>query len=450
MQGKQHIESWIALLLIAIMPVMMLTHLGHSSGAFLVLAVFCLFLCFKRPGGMSQTWQDLRSYRPLMFALSFSLITVLCLSAWQHKFLASDVERGFRTFLGTIVILAGCLTLIPDRLRQAAWGMTTAAWAGAGYAVWLSLAPQKIAEGAPEHYVVKYGNLQFRRPENVPEYNAVSYGNLLLLMTVLSTLSIGWQLTRYRKTEIAFKVLTACVGFVGFLATQTRSGWIGIPFFILIGLVLFYGKFSLRKLIVPALIASTLIAAVFVLNPITRTRTQDAITEVTECARNPTAVSSVCIRLQLWHASLMMFKENPLIGNGSTQKFRITLQDLARRGVVSGFTVTEEFDEPHNDMMYAMASYGLLGLTGLLLLYFAPAWVFAKRLASNVPHDARVAAAMGLAVCLGFFTFGLTELMFRGMRTMGFYAAMMGWLLALSDARMSSNQDGNCIANCVA
>jgi len=46
-----------------------------------------------------------------------------------------------------------------------------------------------------------------------------------------------------------------------------------------------------------------------------------------------------------------------------------------------------------------------------------------------------VAAAIGLAVCLGFMAYGLTELMFRGMRTMGFYSVMMGWALALSDPR---------------
>mgnify|MGYP000048800105 FL=1 len=437
MSGKQHIESWIALLLIAIMPVMMLTHLGHSSGAFLILAVLCLIICFTRPGGFKQTWQDFTEYRVLAIALAVPLLTSLALSLWQDKFLASDAERGARTFGGTVFILAAFLTLIPDRLRQAAWGITLGAWSGAGYAIWLAWPTRKVAEGAPAYNTVTFGDLQFRRPENVPEYNAVSYGNLLLLMTVISTLSIGWQLTRYRKTEIAFKVLTAVVGFIGFLATQTRSGWVGVPFFILIGLVLFYGKFSLRKIVVPAIVALSLIAAVFVLNPITRTRTQDAINEITECARNPVAVSSVCVRIQLWHASIMMFKQNPLIGNGSTQKFRTTIQELAKQGVVSGFITTEEFDEPHNDMMYAMASYGLLGMTGLLLLYFAPGWIFIKRLASDMPHNSRVAAAMGLAVCIGFFTFGLTELMFRGMRTMGFYAAMMGWLLALSDPRMA-------------
>lgn len=43
------------------------------------------------------------------------------------------------------------------------------------------------------------------------------------------------------------------------------------------------------------------------------------------------------------------------------------------------------------------------------------------------------AAAMGLSICVGFWVFGWTDVMFRGMRTMGFYAVTIAWLLALSD-----------------
>ena len=86
-------------------------------------------------------------------------------------------------------------------------------------------------------------------------------------------------------------------------------------------------------------------------------------------------------------------------------------------------------------MLFAMASHGVFGLLALLLVYLAPATIFVRRLSLNLPQQTRVAAAIGLAVCLGFMMYGLTELMFRGMRTMGFYAVMMGWTLALSDPR---------------
>ena len=98
--------------------------------------------------------------------------------------------------------------------------------------------------------------------------------------------------------------------------------------------------------------------------------------------------------------------------------------------------VAQDFAEPHSDMIMMLATQGLFGGFALLLIYFAPAVVFIRRLASRQPLNLRVAAAMGVAVCVGFAIFGVTELMFRGMRTIGFYSVMVGCLLALSDPRL--------------
>jgi O-antigen ligase len=57
-----------------------------------------------------------------------------------------------------------------------------------------------------------------------------------------------------------------------------------------------------------------------------------------------------------------------------------------------------------------------------------------------VSQPARVAAAMGLVLCLGFFVFGWTELMLRSIRTIGFYAMSIAWLLALSDENFLARQ----------
>ena len=431
--GKQQIDSLLVATLIAAMPVMMMTDIGHASGAFIALCVMGLWLYFSRTGGMQQSLADLKAYRWLAVALFVPLLAIIVSMVWHRKFLDSDTERVIRTSVGTLMILIACLSLTPQSLRQASWGLTIATLAAAGYVVWLGWPTLAQPGQVVEYNVIKIGQWLFTRPENLPEYNTVSYGNMLLMMTVLSTLSIGWSLTQFRKTEITLKLLVSLVGLIGFMGTQTRSSWLAMPFFVLIGLLLLAREFSVRKLLLPLVLACAVIATVFMASPITRERSAGAAQELSQCISNPVTISSVCIRLQLWHASWLMFKDNPLIGNGSTQGFVPAIQALANKKVVSDFIVSEGFDEPHNDLMFMLASYGLIGVLGLLLLYFAPAWIFAKRLATSVPQPARVAAAMGLAVCLGFFAFGMTELMFRGMRTMGFYAMMLGWLLALSD-----------------
>ena len=411
---KQRIDSVLVALLIAALPALMLTEIAQTSGVFYTLLVVCLSICFTRAGGMRATLADLHRYRGLGLALGFWVLMVLIAMLTSRGSHAAELERGLRLSLGTIAILGACLSLIPQWLRQAAWGMT-------------------IGTVAATYIGFSWTWSELERVDNFPHYNAVTYGNLLLLLATLSTLSIGWKLTPYRRTEVAIKVLIGFAGVLGFMTTQTRSGWVAMPFFILIGLVLWLGTFNPRKLFLPTVIGLVLAATVFASSSTMRTRMQQGVDQLVECASEPNAISSMCVRVQLWRASWLMFKENPLLGNGATNLFGPALKKYVETNVVSDFTTKEKFDEPHNDIFYMMAGHGVLGLCALLLLYFAPAWIFIRRLAQGVPQSARVAAAMGLCVCLGFFAFGLTELMFRGMGIMSFYALMIAWLMALSD-----------------
>ena len=413
---KQRIDSALVALLIAALPALMLTDIGQTSGVFYALIVVCLSICFSRAGGIRNTLAELRDYRGLGLALGCWVLMVLVAMLTSTGNHTAELERGLRLSLGTLVILGACLSLIPQWLRQAVWGMT-------------------IGTVAATYIGFSWTWSEIERVDNFPQYNAVSYGNLLILLATLSTLSIGWKLTPYRRTEVAIKALIGFAGVLGFMTTQTRSGWVAMPFFILIGLVLWLGTFNPRKLFVPAVIALVLATAVFASSSTMRTRMQQGVDQLVECSIAPNTISSMCVRVQLWRASWLMFKESPLLGNGATNLFGPALHSYVDKKIISSFATDEEFDEPHNDIFYMLAGHGLLGLVALLLLYFAPAWIFIRRLAEGVPQPARVAAAMGLCVCLGFFAFGLTELMFRGMRTMSFYALMIGWLMALSDTR---------------
>jgi O-antigen ligase len=413
---KTRLATFLVAALIALMPINLLTNLGQASGVFYTLGVVCLTICVFRVGGLGTTLADLKEYRVLALALFFSVLVIAIAALRTDMRLDTEFERALRVSLGTLVILGACLALIPQWLRQATWGLVAATWVAAGYAVWLSWP-------------------SFKRPENVPQFNAVSYGDLLLLMTVLATFSVGWRLTRFRKTEIALKVLTMVTGLLGFMTTQTRGGWLAVPFFIVIGLVLASGKASPRKLLLPALIAMLIATAVFASSSIMRQRFEDTITQTAECFKNPLAISSECGRIQLWHVSWLMFKADPLFGSGSTQSFRPMVEEYWRQGIVSDFTHAQRFGEPHSDIMYSLASHGLMGLAALLLMYLAPAWIFARRLSAKVAAPARVAAAMGLVVCVGLFAFGWTELILRTLRTLSFYSLSIAWLLALSDER---------------
>ena len=420
---KTRLAALLIAALIALMPINLLTNLGQASGVFYALTAICLMICLLREGGFSATLADLKEYRALALALLFSVVVIAIAALRTDKRLDTEFERALRVSLCTLVILGACLALIPQWLRQATWGLVAATWVAAGVALWLSWDSVK-------------------RPDSLPQFNAVSYGDLLLLIAVLATFSIGWRLTRYRKIEIAVKAITLVIGLLGFMATQTRGGWLAVPFFIVIGLVLVSGKASPRKLVLPALIAMLIASAVLASSSVMRQRFSQAITQTADCIEHPLTISSECGRIQLWHVSWLMFKADPLFGSGSTQTFRPMVEHYWRQGIVSDFTHAQGFGEPHSDIMFSLASHGLLGLAALLLMYVTPAWIFARRLSTQVAGPARVAAAMGLVVCVGFFVFGWTELILRTLRTLSFYAMSIAWLLALSDERFLKRNEG--------
>ncbi|SUV95361.1 membrane protein resembling polysaccharide polymerases [Bordetella holmesii] len=146
--------------------------------------------------------------------------------------------------------------------------------------------------------------------------------------------------------------------------------------------------------------------------------------------------TSTGIRMQLWHASWLMFKEHPLVGVGAPN-FRDELARFEQRGIVTP-RVAIDYGEPHNDYLAALACYGLIGLLSFLALYFVPALVFLRRLRST-DNLVREGARIGLLFTLGYAVFSLTEMMFRNMRSVPIYAITMVVLFALTREKSPSD-----------
>jgi O-antigen ligase len=392
------------------MPLAAMT-VGGGSGLFYVILLLCLFRCLTREGGWRETMHGLRPYAALIGALAVPLCAI-GLSQYAHgSFHGPSLERGLRISLGFPIVLGALLSIDPARLRNAYWGIAAAGWASAGIVFWLALPA-------------------WNRP-NTPQYNAVGYGSLMALWLFITLYGLGWALSKRPRLEKHFKILTAVVIFAGFILTQTRTGWMALPLFLFLGMWLFgHMRRPLRAFGLLAAVLAVLVALGSA-NQALRTRVMQGVQELQEChGAKATADTSVCIRLQLWRASVQMIEAEPLFGLGSPARFAPELQARVATGVVSPF-VAQDFGEPHNDMLHMLSSYGLLGGLGLVLLYGAPACVFLRRLTTANPAPIRVAAAMGTALVLGFAIFGLTELMFRSMQNVSLYITLLAWFLAL-------------------
>jgi O-antigen ligase len=403
------------LLFLALFPALLVGTGRGGSVALFVLAAWSLVLLGVARGRGALHREFWPEYRGL--AASMAAVVLICLAtqATHAHWTNSELERALRMSLGMLLVLAALLHMEPRWLRQAGWGPLAGCWVAS--AVILSLAWSSAGRPITE------------------EYNTVSYSNLMLIFTVLTVYSLKWKLSTLPKIEKALKIITAAVAFYAFLLTQTRTGWLALPLFIIIGLVIFNPRVRVGRNVGYGVLVLVIAAALGMASHGLRDRTERGMAEIVQCEKAPLTDSSLCIRSQLWHAAWRMFTAHPFSGVGSGQGFRNELHAYEREGAVSSF-VADNFGEPHNDMLYALSTAGLPGGIALLLVYLAPAWIFARRLARrDLDPAVRAAAAMGLAFTLGFAILGTTEFMFRGMRTVGFYAAFVGWLLAASDER---------------
>lgn len=408
---------WLLVGALVLMPALLLTTSSGGSKAYYVILLACLIMAIARP---TPRVASLSPYAALLLAFALPLLATVCSAAINGTWGAINLERSLRLALGAPILLLAMLHIDPPRLRQALWGVMLAGWVSTASVLAL------IYPDLSQRPLTTY-------------YNAVSYGNLMLLMAVLTLFSLPLELTPHPKAERAFKLVTALVTFGGFMLTQTRSGWIAIPIFIGLALVLF-GRPRHPVRLCSALVAILIgVVAIGALSPTLRDRVHQGYSQGNECLeQNAQADTSVCVRLQLWRSSLEMAAEHPFTGVGSGRAFQQGLHDLHAQGRISEYVATN-YGEPHNDVLEALAVHGVIGAIALLILYLAPAVVFVRRMNHSLPLPIRAAAAMGAATCLGFAAFGLTELMFRGMRTLGFYVVLVMLFMALSDLRTAKH-----------
>jgi len=398
-------SKWFFVVVAGLSPLLLMSTSGGGSASFYVLlAISVGILAAER----HAPWTPLRQYGPLAAAFSIPLVAVLANQAWHQSWHSSDFEKALR-FLLAMLVLAAAVRIPRQQLRHAFVGILAATW----------YAAIEIARLAYTSHA---------RP-TTKEFNAVSYGDFTLLFATISAYSLGFQLTRHRRLEAAVKLATALAGLGGYILTQTRGGWLAVPFFVLIAVIAAGGMAMRYKLLS---VATLLAAAALIMHAdqSLRSRIDIGMAQYRNCATSPLDDNSICIRLQLWHSAWGMFKAEPLVGVGGGDRFRERLRTLHEEGKVSAFVATR-FGETHNDVLFFLATYGLPGGLGILAIYAVPGWYFARRLSSQ---DAlrRTAAAAGLALCVGFAVFGMTEMMFRGMRTAALYAAWIAIFMALS------------------
>nr|WP_255469235.1 O-antigen ligase family protein [Achromobacter sp. UMC46] len=357
---------------------------------------------------------DFKALWPVALALLLPLgclfATFLVRGVWSN----SELEKLLR-FALAIPVLWLLLRAPQQRLKLVQWSIVAGAFAGSGL---LIVTMETLGRGA----MVDVGG----------RYNAVAFANMTLLFGAMTLLSLGWGAsTRWPRIEMGVKLLAVVLSIIATWASETRSSWMLLP---ILGLVFLLGlhNWKRRQKIYCALAVCAALAASATAIWTFSSRMHEITKDVQGFATSTNRDTSFGIRLQLWHASMLMFQKSPIVGIGPS-KFRDELLQLQAQGVVTE-EVVEGFGEPHNDMLAALSGYGALGLISILTLYLLPAAIFFRRLASD-DRVIRVGAQLGLLFCLGYCAFSLTEMMFRNMRSVPNYSLIVVTLIALTTPR---------------
>jgi len=386
-------------------PALLLGLPNAANTAFGVLLGWTAFeLVRQRQTGLKAWWIIVREHWPVMLAM-VALPAALLL----HQFTHGQVPRIPYLYLrfGLFVVLAwGLLQLRGDVLRQLQWGLVVAPIVSA---VWLHAAAIAV-QG---------------RPVQMGMNNVIPFSNLSLLMGMLAVVSIGWG-RRNDYLGIGLKLLAGAAGIYTAYLSSTRGSWIAIPVLVLMVLMT-TDRLTARSraALFVVLVGSAMVAGYC--SDSVMTRVHDAVLHVGEFFSQTAVDTSEGGRLQLWTASIDIFRAHPWTGVGP-DGFRSALDHMEHSGVITPWAAA--YSHSHNDVLYAAATLGIFGAAAVLAMYLVPAAFFLRHVRST-DRVCRVAAVMGLATCLAFLVFGLTEAMFYIAMTNAFYTLILACCFAI-------------------
>jgi len=392
--------------------VFMVPALCLTTGPGIGLASFLLLLTalwMPRAGraALSRHWRDVRW---VVFAFLFNFLLVLLYFALRPEQPMSSLEKPLRMLCAVSAMVA---VLVARPPRQALWWGAIVGAAGAMCFVgW-----QRIVLG-------------MERPGGM--INAITFGDIALTMGMVA-LAAAIDFRRARLPALwptLWPLLGGLAGILALVMTGTRGGWIALGLAALLCMRLAHlGSNRNVRLLIGA---GAALAAVLYFVPATevRLRVQQGIDDVRRWESGEYKFTNMGIRLELWKGAGMLIAQHPLVGQDPATAHAQVVR-WVKDGTLSDVALAPQ--HLHNDVLQALASGGVLGLLALIGILAAPFAFFARqaKLAALRGQPASAPALAGMLVALGYFAYGLTEMMFWSGKACIFYALMIFILMGL-------------------
>ena len=327
------------------------------------------------------------AWRLLVWPMLLWFVVCLFLGVWHLGFARKTFpENAFRISL-ILFVLA-----LPVRINSKKWWSYGLVFGGLGvasdvaYDYWLADAYWHRISGTTNH-PIHFGNF-----------------SCLLAVMLLTMVLLNREVKNKQRLIFVGAAILACVGVV---ASMTRSSL--LVFFCLVPLLWLPKADLLHKWATRITAALTMLCVVFVLvSPQIQQKLR--ITEVKtdiELTFEGNYQSSIGTRLSMWQAAWLMWEESPLLGIGPS-KFQGKYGEMVlNRTVPMGDLI---HNQPHNDILHAASSGGVLKLMSYVFLIAGPYTFFYRRYKKfRFDFDKRVFPIMGMQVVAAFFITGLTN-----------------------------------------
>lgn len=345
---------------------------------------------------LARHWAEIR-WVALAFLFNFALVLAYYLVRPEQPL--SSLEKPLRMLCALSALVMVVLMRPP---RQALWWGAILGATGAlglvGY--------QHIVEG-------------IERPGGM--INAITFGDIAVTLSLLSLVA-AIDFRRLGRSP-AWPLLGGLSGILALVITGTRGGWVAVVLAAL--LCVRYGlvRHGRVRLLLGAGVA---LVAVLYLVPASsmQARVAEGIRDVRSWYAGGEKFTNLGIRLELWKGAGMLIAAHPLFGL-EHETGRAELARHVEEGRLDPVVLPAQ--HLHNDALQALASGGVPGLLALIGILAAPFAFFARqaRLAIARGHPPGTPALAGMVVTLGYFGFGLTEMMFWSGKACIFYALMV-------------------------
>lgn len=247
----------------------------------------------------------------------------------------------------------------------------------------------------------------------------IPFAELAVLLGFFAILSIYSSEQKNRFLSV-LKILAGAAGIYAALLSMTRGAWIVIPVLTLIVILVVIEKIpSFSKILISGFLIG-LCTFAFLSTNIVQQRIEQASSDITQYKAGQED-TSLGVRFQLWNASWQLFLTHPILGVGR-ENFSPELTNLPSRQLLSEGAISQPHS--HNEVLYNLATLGVIGLSALLAMYFVPLFYFLRDLRSP-DKEIRVSAGIGVMLCIGFLIFGLTDVIFIWGVSSDFYTIVM-------------------------